>query len=517
MCTDVFLTPLKPPTKASISLEAIQSSLYYLHVSSEEDELVKRSIDEERRSQDLPPSESHVARKPLPPTPHANYPAYERPAPPPKSYPSYQPGIGGNLDASQGERYSARGSHLRLSSELRARDPNVVARMGRSKSFRQGSPSGQSDREVPKPNVGSFVAQPTRPQERVRSPDSQVGNGDMGFFNGAAEHVSSSDAGGETLLRLNAREPTITLIRRDPVSGGQWNVGLISQLESSIRGGPPHPMMVELNTPGYCRFSHSFEMPDVETTFTSADSIMGALAERDRSSLDGLESSPVPQSFTRTIDFREHDMGHRRSRFHYRTQSSTSLSASPSPTRPPRLVYSFTSPWKGLCTFNRGIDARSLKCHHTLPSAVDTDHDNSAEVAELRFNLPRSTLASASIDMEKAGTLPISELVGPRSGKEALRRSIQQFKNLRLEKLPKDDEKFGYVEERATQSPDAKYSELDSDRISLKLGREKAGGGYRGTSAKLGKLIISDEGLKMCDLVVAACMGVWWQHYEAKL
>ena len=60
-------------------------------------------------------------------------------------------------------------------------------------------------------------------------------------------------------------------------------------------------------------------------------------------------------------------------------------------------------------------------------------------------------------------------------------------------------------------------SEAESDpeegRMDLTLGREKAGGGRKGKNAKLGKLVIEDEGLKMCDLVVAACMGVWWQHY----
>lgn len=52
-----------------------------------------------------------------------------------------------------------------------------------------------------------------------------------------------------------------------------------------------------------------------------------------------------------------------------------------------------------------------------------------------------------------------------------------------------------------------------SDRIDLSLAREKAGGGMRGNSAKLGKLIIEDEGIKMLDLVVAACMAVWWRGY----
>ncbi|KAL9099226.1 MAG: hypothetical protein Q9187_009528, partial [Circinaria calcarea] len=45
------------------------------------------------------------------------------------------------------------------------------------------------------------------------------------------------------------------------------------------------------------------------------------------------------------------------------------------------------------------------------------------------------------------------------------------------------------------------------------LGSEHAGGGLGGKQAKLGKLIIEDEGLKMLDLLVAANMGVWWGVY----
>lgn len=46
------------------------------------------------------------------------------------------------------------------------------------------------------------------------------------------------------------------------------------------------------------------------------------------------------------------------------------------------------------------------------------------------------------------------------------------------------------------------------------LGREKAGGGKRGGRAKLGKLLVYDEGIKMLDLVVAANMGIWWTAWE---
>jgi hypothetical protein len=52
--------------------------------------------------------------------------------------------------------------------------------------------------------------------------------------------------------------------------------------------------------------------------------------------------------------------------------------------------------------------------------------------------------------------------------------------------------------------------------IDLSLGQERAGGGFGGKQAKLGKLIIEDEGVKMLDLIVAANMALWWRAYERK-
>lgn len=53
-----------------------------------------------------------------------------------------------------------------------------------------------------------------------------------------------------------------------------------------------------------------------------------------------------------------------------------------------------------------------------------------------------------------------------------------------------------------------------ADRLDLSLAHEKAGGGPSGKQAKLGKLIIHDEGLKMVDLTVAANMSIWWKVYD---
>jgi hypothetical protein len=64
---------------------------------------------------------------------------------------------------------------------------------------------------------------------------------------------------------------------------------------------------------------------------------------------------------------------------------------------------------------------------------------------------------------------------------------------------------------RDEETEDARNS---LDRLDLSLGQEFAGGGFGGKQAKLGKIILEDEGLKMMDLLVAANMGLWWRAYE---
>ncbi len=55
---------------------------------------------------------------------------------------------------------------------------------------------------------------------------------------------------------------------------------------------------------------------------------------------------------------------------------------------------------------------------------------------------------------------------------------------------------------------------MSASILDLSLGQERAGGGFGGKQAKLGKLIIQNEGLKMLDLLVAANIGLWWKAYE---
>ena len=54
----------------------------------------------------------------------------------------------------------------------------------------------------------------------------------------------------------------------------------------------------------------------------------------------------------------------------------------------------------------------------------------------------------------------------------------------------------------------------DEDRLDLSLGQERAGGGFGGKQAKLGKLIVHPDGIAMLDLLVAANVGLWWRAWE---
>lgn len=107
-------------------------------------------------------------------------------------------------------------------------------------------------------------------------------------------------------------------------------------------------------------------------------------------------------------------------------------------------------------------------------------------VSELRFNLPSSSKAST-----------------PR-GEESSKRTSFFHK-------PRHSRKNSSVDSRADFTDDVRRS---FDRMDLSLGQEFAGGGFGGKQAKLGKLIIEDEGLKMMDLLVAANMALWWRAYE---
>lgn len=279
----------------------------------------------------------------------------------------------------------------------------------------------------------------------------------------------------------------ITLIRRDPASGSQWNVATIIQQSGAT---PLRKVDLELNSPGYRKFAQLEGAP-------------GQGLKRHVSYMPGsnVEGAPVPGRRSSTIDS---------------FSSSTGKKA--------RQVYAFMSPWQGMCSFSNGLDGKSLRCRHFLPAANQSMPGVAADVAELRFNLPWATLRLRDPN-KQAGTelsdWPAS--AGPPrsanpSNKENWRRSIQALTHKARMPLSNGDRGASVPSITASRRDSTDQDNpIDLGRMRLDLGREKAGGGFKGHSAKLGKLIIDDEGLKMCDLVVAACMGVWWQHYAADM
>ncbi|KAI1619914.1 hypothetical protein EDD37DRAFT_660102 [Exophiala viscosa] len=489
---DVFLTPLKPPTKASISIEAVQSSLYFLHVERPEDDDLRKSLETTTHTDERRENISPIQRKPLPPTTYANYPASQRPPTPPKSYPHHQPPLHGSQDATQAERHAARGAHLRLStsdpmeSSTTQRKPVGARPMplrptidtsnhGQLKSNHTDSLSNgeghftvrrkpvQSASPTEEANVSPTPTEPDRPLRNLISP------------------ARSPEI-------LGAGDVRITLIRRDPASGSQWNVGSLIKRDTALRDNGLSKVDIELSSPGYTKFGR-----------------VGRTGER---------------CFNRTVEYRVVPNSEKSIKTRQRSNSSELFSDLASlNNRKPRQAYSFMSPWQGMCFFSNAVDGRSLRCRHTLSSTNSPNVGVMADVAELRFNLAWSILRPKDANRQATNEMPPTSptsptaISGSSSNKDQWRRSFQAFTHKARAQLSRSESDNGMLEFQQSLRDFAQPESPKERRMNLDLGRERAGGGFKGHSAKLGKLIIDDEGLKMCDLVVAACMGVWWQHY----
>lgn len=471
-------------------------------VTAEDDEL-RTSLEDQQRKEhaERVANTSPVQRKPLPLTPFANYPASQRPPTPPKSYPYYQPGLGDQRDDNQATRLAARGIHLRLNvqtegggSSVRRKPLGPRARPTRelnedttvTKENFRGSPDLQSQLDPP------FNQEPW-PQIEDELPPSLPPR-------------TAPPLPARTKKPAVQEADRIVLIRRDPSSGSQWNVGTITVASSGLSA------TVEIHTPGYQKFAkQDLEMlPHPSTT---------AQVLQDESST--ISASPTTHhtpaaQFLRTIDIlalnqpklgrSTHRRNHSDDLYNLMEQRSTQAQG---------LSHSkcvFTSPWKGQCSFTTGLDGRSLKCRHALPMASSTGETSSETACEIRFNLPWLRLRKKTQTQSEGENGPATGSV-PRSAetKQVFRRSIQRLRSASGSKILSEDERLRIDFE----SIKSKSNAADQHhRLDLSLGQEKAGGGFRGSSAKLGKLIIENEGLKFADLAVGACMSIWWTHYS---
>lgn len=490
----MFLTPLKPPTKASISIDAVQSSLYFLHVERPEDEELRQSFEATKAVENRSPVAGTIQRKPLPNAPYANYPASQRPPTPPKSYPHFQPPVADLPNATQVDRYSNRGSNLRLNTSEPSKSNPVARKPLGARPLISHSSSGNalghtSAENIAPPNVLGFDSQKPELPPRPNVVTGVTGRTDLSTqspHTGSPVRKSPSTSFPE--LPLN--RVRITLIRRDPSSGSQWNVGEILMSGTSTRENPLQPFEIELSSPGYGRFAQNDG--SVGRPFQRKTGYM--LLPNSEPSFGGRKRSNSTELF------------------------STAASAA---TRKPRQGYSFLSPWQGMCSFINGIDGRSLRCRHMLPAANPSLPALAADIAEIRFNLPWAKLRPRDMNKPQNDRQcpPTSVPVRPplASKDHHWRKSLQNFTDkarVQLSKSDTADVRSAILEDTRRDSANYQVNGHDQERMNLDLGRERAGGGFQGNSAKLGKLIIEDEGLKMCDLVVGVCMGVWWQHYS---
>lgn len=530
ICVDVFLSPLKPPTKSSLSPESLNASLYFIHVAGPRDEEILECIQQERHSRQQEeqtqvkkpvPQTSKLAilnrtrRKPVPgvATSHTQH---EAPSP-------LQP-------VSQGLSHDAETRYGREQEALMPVNTSPVREY--SPVSVSGSPSQQP--WEPQPPIlppRPLPAQPVDEDTRrwsaqvlssisaVESPPLQLQSRRDQPSGTTAR--ASWDGGGRPLLQPQPTRPQshrgllhipedegpkpplplrprksyerpreaapaapfhLTLIRRDPTHSSQWNVGTIDNIGSSpSEGRQDGSIKVEITTPSYQKFAvdtsrMSFESLGIKLP-ASAHSLdiarpsiyrISSNMSREAEDMSDSGSGPGPVKFTRLLQLSHPPQ----SSSHHRHQSSshgdTFNLSSPKASKYPHKSnahYHFTSIWNGHCSFVTAANGRTLKCRHTIPGPAGNTPSSAATttVAEIRFNLP--TL------------LPRPSSSGDQS-------------------------------RSPTKSP-PRIGELD-----LSLARERAGGGLRGNSAKLGKLIIEDEGLKMLDLVVASCMGVFWKYYD---
>ncbi|KAK1993027.1 hypothetical protein LX36DRAFT_269995 [Colletotrichum falcatum] len=579
---DVILTTSKPHPK-NVTSEDVANSFYYIHLELPNDSSRPhnpnqahhaasqthrlRNPDTPRSSQESTRSVNQIRRKPLPtgakiPSPPADpVRSHLPPSLPPT--PGSHPAAAGNGGYGYGSGYPPGPDPLQpRSAEDR---PELPPRpTSNSPPIPVRKPVGPRATPTPAPDhAAPFSSQPPDPhrappsRETSHVPDEPTSP--------ARSRRWSRPPVGSSIFRQQSRSPspnrfhnttavpyTLSLIRRDPGSGNQWNIGRVSshQLEDAGDDGyeyysfdsaglsahdrrranaPQPPINILLESSGYVKFRHMPLRQSVDVARSSSSSLpfansedaLNQLQQQQQQSFEGGFARQVVMAYTKSWSSNIREKFSSRSRSasvgdggltapgsppgrskrHTRQLSANSTGSvssngsdsGPIITQPGHGLrprgYVFISPWDGRCEFRTGNAGRSVKCRHVLPMAgglsnplaPSSSSTHSAAVSELRFNLPSTELFRQEGKREQlSGHFSRLLKVGNRDGEHS------------------DDD-----------DDDDPPSPFD-----LKLGKERAGGGNRGKRAKLGKLIIYPEGLKMLDLVVAANMGVWWGAWE---
>ncbi|OBT93296.1 hypothetical protein VE01_08465 [Pseudogymnoascus verrucosus] len=468
---DVILTPLKPDLKNLKELD-VASCLYYLHRNVPSDAALVVDLS----THPVHPPTPHIARKPLPKSSAPITTDLAAPPPPDAAIPTVSP-----LDPPHPSSPPPKPPRRPLNDPISALPlkPPPLAPPRR--------PLGPRPRSLATPAaVPATEGQenapllPPRPYPEATTPTAAATSQARGRAD-ALFPTNPTSPNNHSPTHLKATEPyTITLIRRDPPTGAQWTIG---SLLISPRSTPS--VVVTLTTPGY-------------TTFSSPPGDFKREINTDK---------PVTAVRRR---------GHRRGHSAFSTHSSDQA---PIPQPKDAQAYTFPSPWSTPCTFATAPSGRALRCTHELP-AVDAEGEPTVEgvvVSELRYNTPTTSLFGLARPKHRHGDRHGergSRIPGTLPGALPLPRPQSRARPKSAPSSPLHAPS-NYLAHESSWTGDEDGGDRDSG-ADLSLGREKAGGGRAGGRAKLGKLIVFGDGIKMLDLLVAGNMGVWYEGWGDK-
>jgi hypothetical protein len=281
-------------------------------------------------------------------------------------------------------------------------------------------------------------------------------------------------------------------------------LGMQSPPENVLQGRPP--INVHIETSGYAKFRRMPKRRSLEAAGLEAlAATMASAAEEHGPSTEepGVFSRQIQMGYSKSLMSNLRDKFHRLEdqvkKGHARQGSDSSHETAKEPTTSlgqpwpgmkPR-GYAFTSPWDGKCDFRTGNGGRSVRCYHNLYDGQSAAYN--PLVSEQGSSMPRTSAVAVS---ELRFNLPSSELFSA-SDQDSVESRIR-----------------GHFAKILRPNGDAEDEDDSVSPFDVNVGSEKAGGGNRGTRAKLGKLIVYNDGLKMLDLLVAANVGVWWGAWE---
>ncbi|KAL8657553.1 MAG: hypothetical protein Q9226_001790 [Calogaya cf. arnoldii] len=514
---DVFLTTTKPLQKV-VTAQDVQSSLYYIHLDSQDDERLRESIG----SSQPDANQKLTAQPQLPTNPRVEsvfngllstnppgaksrlespLPALDKfqaflsdPSPPTtivrkpvgQGSPPNSPAAQARLKPSGPHTIGPRAMHSRLHSvdspglRLAHGKENLMPRRW-SEQPTIALSSAPFKKEAPEPSVAASARDTIAScADKATSlmPD-QPGN--------AARYHDER----RQFFGLREEDLSLTLIRR--YDGSQWNVGKVfsacqpGEHSKNFAQSQPDEIGIQISTSGYSKYCP----PSPNASIASPQIFERRLFSRHhRRSEDKTVVENSPSTMNRrtprmSMDFRRLSKPHGNGP----QDVNERMKRSPEGTSTGIKGYAFYSPWNGTCEFSSGVTDQTLKCKHTAPE----QGSQAVPVSELRFNLPTSNgRGAASPNVLRSPDRPRNS---KRSSYFSNKRGSESTYAEASEHIPTNDED-------------------EDQQLDLSLGQERAGGGFGGKQAKLGKLIVEPEGLKMLDLVVAANMALWWKVYE---